>query len=255
MIAKALLADGSPQSHALAVIHSDAGLLRITQGEFVSEGLAPPLLFEQYIDHGSCLFKVYVLGNHEVMVTRPSLQLSTYQSEEENLVKIEDPRDIEHTVDVSNSLKGDSMQEELAGSSPPNPQLEDLERFKIQPPEVEVVSRVSAYPRSRSWGKYDLAPRGHGVPAPPEWLWRGIASKLRTALRLSLFNFDLIVPLAPAPHQTGLVDPSSSTAKEGLVHLIDINYFPGIEKLPNYEALLVQFFLDLKSATRQSADR
>ncbi|KAH7617751.1 hypothetical protein Ndes2526B_g07618 [Nannochloris sp. 'desiccata'] len=255
VIVKALLADGGPSSHALAVIHSDAGLLRITQGEFSSEGLALPLLFEQYINHGGCLFKVYVLGNHEVMVTRPSLDLSSNEREEESVVGIEQFRDNIDTIDVSTSLEGGSMQGVEVGTSPPIPKREELERFKIPPPDVEVVSRVSAYPRSRSWGKYDLAPRGHGVPAPPEWLWRGIASKLRTALCLSLFNFDLIVPVAPAPHQAGLVDPCSGTAEEGLVHIIDINYFPGIEKLPNYEALLVQFFLDLKSATSQSSKR
>lgn len=254
MMVKALLADGSPESHALAVIHTDTGLLRIIQGEFLSDGLALPLLFEQYIDHGSCLFKVYVLGNNEVMVTRPSLHLSTNESEEEKLTEIKDSRNTIDSINVSSSVEGDSTHEGVAGTSPPIPQLEELERFKIAPPDVEIVSRVSAYPRSRSWGKYDLAPRGHGVPVPPEWLWRGIASKLRTALCLSLFNFDLIVPLGPAPRQAGLVDPCPSTAEEGLVHLIDINYFPGIEKLPNYEELLVKFFLDLKSATRKNSE-
>ena len=113
---------------------------------------------------------------------------------------------------------------------------------------------MSAYPRARSWGKYDLAPRGHGVPVPPEWLWRGIAEKIRTQLGLSLFNFDLIVPLTPKKDQAGLVDPKSTVATEGLIYLIDINYFPGIEKLPNYEALLVQFFNDLREQQHKSSE-
>jgi inositol-1,3,4-trisphosphate 5/6-kinase / inositol-tetrakisphosphate 1-kinase len=253
ILAKTLFADGSPSSHALAVVHSDAGLLKITQGDLKDEGLALPLLFEQYIDHGLCLFKVYVLGNHEVLVTRPSLNLPQQKIEEEEkkllLNSIEETEGTGSDKDPSVFL-GEELEvevvEALAGTSPPVADLEKLEKMKIPLPDLEIVSRVSAYPRSRSWGKYDLAPRGHGVPVPPEWLWRGIASKIRTALGLSLFNFDLIVPLAPAPHHSGLVDPASITAEEGLVHLIDINYFPGIEKLPNYEALLVQFFNDLR---------
>jgi inositol-1,3,4-trisphosphate 5/6-kinase/inositol-tetrakisphosphate 1-kinase len=248
MLAKSLYADGSPSSHALAVINSDAGLLRITQGELQSDGLVLPLLFEQYIDHGTCLFKVYVLGDHiEVMVTRPSLNLpspSISDEKKELLDTLEKEEEEGEECGIDDAG--------LVGTSPPVPQLEELESFTIPPPDVEVVSRVSSYPRCRSWGKGDLAPRGHGVPPPPEWLWRGIAAKIRAAFGLSLFNFDLIVPLAPAEHQRGLVDPKSTTAVEGLVHLIDINYFPGIEKLPNYEALLVQFFNDLRDKRRSS---
>ena len=174
------------------------------EGTAAPSGLSLPLLVEQYVDHGSCLFKVYVLGEEAVMVTRPTLNLETEEK-------------------IENST-----------------------------PHVEVMSRVSAYPQSRSWGKYDLAPPGHGVPAPPEWFWREISSRIREILKLTLFNFDLIVPLHPPPHQAGLLqqDAADSSAgvavEEGLVHLIDINYFPGIEKLPNYEALLVRFFERLR---------
>jgi inositol-1,3,4-trisphosphate 5/6-kinase/inositol-tetrakisphosphate 1-kinase len=236
VLAKSLFADGSGSSHSLAVIRSDAGLLKITQGELKSEGIELPLLFEQYIDHGKCLFKVYVLGNHEVMVTRPSLHLDDQVDDKEIAGEIEEEKTINAHMEES---RREPIEE--AGTSPPVLQLEERRnKFEIAPPDVEVVSRVSAYPRCRSWGKDDLAPRGHGVPSPPELLWRGIAAKLRSELGLTLFNFDIIVPLT---------QPVDSTF-EKLVHVIDINYFPGIEKLPNYEALLVQFFLDLKNESK-----
>lgn len=191
------------------------------------------------------------------MVTRPSLHLETEEETEEeekepqelanasprheapHLQAIEHPSEGPHSPrgtksadalperTIDTTVKGETGVE--SGGNAPKPAL-------------EVVSRVSAYPRCHSWGKYDLAPRGHGVPAPPEWLWRRIASDLRRVLNLTLFNFDLIVPLEPLPRQAGLVAPASPAAEEGLVHLIDINYFPGIEKLPDYEALLVRFF-------------
>ena len=137
---------------------------------------------------------------------------------------------------------GDSLSEDTVPTEEINVEEEGNHAENVPKSALEVVSRVSAYPRSHSWGKHDLAPQGHGVPAPPEWLWRRIASDLRRALNLTLFNFDLIVPLEPSPRQAGLVLPASPAAEEGLVHLIDINYFPGIEKLPNYEELLVRFF-------------
>jgi len=150
------------------------------------------------------------------------------------------------------------MDDELEGTSPPAPTIEALAAMEAQPPlPLEVVSRVSAYPRSRSWGKSDLAPVGHGVPTPPEWLWKGKAEQLRATLGLTLFNFDVIVPRHPPAHQQGLLFPApldgSGEAQEGLVHLIDINYYPGIEKLPNSEVLMVRFLQKIGDET-QSTD-
>lgn len=159
-----------------------------------------PVLLEQYVNHGECLFKVYVLGDQHVMVTRPSLHLKSFPS---------------------NKNGGECISDNS----------------------IEYFNRVSAYPRSRSWGNEDLAPEGHGVPTPPQWLWKGIAKHLRKILGLTLFNFDIIVPLEPPPGQEGLVKQRSP---DGLIHLIDINYYPGVEKLPNSEQVIVQFLCSLR---------
>jgi inositol-1,3,4-trisphosphate 5/6-kinase/inositol-tetrakisphosphate 1-kinase len=142
-----------------------------------------PVLLEQYVDHGECLFKVYVLGDQQLIVTRPSLHLRL---------------DGGHPV-----------------SAPDGP---------LQP-----VNRVSAYPSSRSWGDASLAPPNHGVPTPPEGVWKGIARTLQERLGMSLFNFDLIVP----------------RGEERLVHLIDVNYYPGIEKLPDSSSVLIRYIESL----------
>lgn len=141
-LAKSLWADGRAGSHDIAVCWSVEGLR-----ELCSSLKAPtklPVLLEQYVDHGECLFKVYVLGNQHVLVTRPSLHLETLDN-----------------------TRGESLQS---------------------------VNRVSAYPSSRSWGSASLAPPDHGVPTPPERVWRGVARELHEQTGLSLFNFDLIVP-------------------------------------------------------------
>ncbi|KAI3697699.1 hypothetical protein L6452_30796 [Arctium lappa] len=54
------------------------------------------------------------------------------------------------------------------------------------------------------------------------------ANRLRQALGLQLFNFDMIMD-----------------EKGGGYLVIDINYFPGYEKLPCYETVMTDFFLNL----------
>lgn len=56
-----------------------------------------------------------------------------------------------------------------------------------------------------------------------------VGQGLRQALNLNLFNFDLI---------------RDSEDKDGYF-IIDINYFPGYEKLPSYEYFLTDFFKDM----------
>lgn len=50
-----------------------------------------------------------------------------------------------------------------------------------------------------------LLPQGHGVPSPPAWLLQALAQRLRSKTGLSLFNFDVIVPMhlhRRRPHAT-----------------------------------------------------
>lgn len=222
IIAKSLWADGRPGSHDIAVVWTDTGLQRLIYPEDATQ-LKPPVLLEQYVDHGNCLFKVYVLGDQKVMVTRPSLHLET-----------EDHESRAADADISRS------------GSPPAPTAEEIASLRVPPPDIEYISRVSAYPRSRSWGKEDLAPKGHGVPTPPDWVWRGIATYVQDTLGLTLFNFDIIVPLHPPTGMRALVQTNPSMIERGLIHLIDINYYPGVEKLPNSEKIIVQFLNGLR---------
>jgi len=202
IIAKSLWADGRPGSHAIAVVWSEDGLRKLLVPD-AQDGsdLSAPVLLEQYVNHGECLFKVYVLGDQMMMVTRPSLHL-------------------------------------------------DMNECKTCV--MEPVSRVSAYPRSRSWGKGDLAPKGHGVPTPPQWAWKAIARTLKHNLGLTLFNFDIIVPLHPPAGLNGFVSDTNAADTMGLLHLIDVNYYPGVEKLPQSELVICNFLDNLLGATRKN---
>jgi inositol-1,3,4-trisphosphate 5/6-kinase/inositol-tetrakisphosphate 1-kinase len=64
---------------------------------------------------------------------------------------------------------------------------------------------------------------------PPQPFIVDIASGLRRAMKLNLFNFDVI-----------------RDSRYGNRYLIiDINYFPGYAKMPGYESVLTDFFVDL----------
>lgn len=128
--------------------------------------------------------------------------------------------------------------------------------------------------------------QGHGVLSPPGWLIQELAQRLRQHLGLNLFNFDVIVPLAQRHGGSNGANCSSSGnhgmagahhgvcsgGREGnacsggsaeacqqrqqqeqqqlVYHVIDINYFPGYEKLPGYEDLMVQFLQSIWGGER-----
>ena len=70
-LAKSLRADGSPDSHKVAIVHDQDGLACIATGGV--PGLSPPCVIQEYVNHGGCLFKVYVVGNDVVVTRRESL--------------------------------------------------------------------------------------------------------------------------------------------------------------------------------------
>ncbi|XP_022947125.1 inositol-tetrakisphosphate 1-kinase 1-like [Cucurbita moschata] len=64
VIAKPLESDGSAKSHQLSLVSNDNGL----------KGLNPPIVLQEFVNHGGVVFKVYVVGECVVCVTRKSLQ-------------------------------------------------------------------------------------------------------------------------------------------------------------------------------------
>lgn len=228
---------------------AEAGLRKIVEHSGNAEdGMPLPVLIEQYIEHGTCLFKIYVMGESQVMVTRPSLSIEDKVSSPATPLLFNAMEAERSKGSLSNGRKRLEEHPKIQKTS-----TDHLVDISIPTLDIEMISRVSAYPRSRSYGKGDLAPKGHGVPKPPEWLWRELSVRLRDALGIRLFNFDIIVPSNPPEGYRGLLgsDESKQVTKEnreqGLIYLIDINYFPGIEKLPDYEKLMVNFLQSIEN--------
>ncbi|KAK9810418.1 hypothetical protein WJX72_010392 [[Myrmecia] bisecta] len=103
---------------------------------------------------------------------------------------------------------------------------------------LQSMARVSSY--------HSHTQSGH-ISDPPGWFVEGLAAQLRQRLGVSLFNFDLIRPSEALPCLQDGAGPCGAPC-DYLV--IDINYFPGYEKLPNYEDIMVEF---LRTLVQQQA--
>ncbi|KAH9318049.1 hypothetical protein KI387_019818, partial [Taxus chinensis] len=63
VIAKPLVADGSVKSHKMSLVFNPEGLHK----------LKPPLVLQEFVNHGGVIFKVYVVGDYVKCVKRKSL--------------------------------------------------------------------------------------------------------------------------------------------------------------------------------------
>ncbi|XP_057799144.1 inositol-tetrakisphosphate 1-kinase 1-like [Salvia miltiorrhiza] len=63
VIAKPLVADGSAKSHKMSLVYNRDGLSK----------LKPPVVLQEFVNHGGVIFKVYVVGEYVKCVKRKSL--------------------------------------------------------------------------------------------------------------------------------------------------------------------------------------
>nr|GLL48687.1 inositol-tetrakisphosphate 1-kinase 1-like [Ipomoea trifida] len=173
VIAKPLVADGSAKSHKMLLVFNKDGLCK----------LKPPIVLQEFVNHGAVIFKVYVVGDYVKCVKRKSLPDVT----EDNLGCLEGYFSFSQ---VSNCRTNEKNVDKYCKMM----NLEDAE-------------------------------------LPPLSFLTEIARGLRRATRLHLFNFDVI--------------RDNKVGNRYLV--IDINYFPGYAKMPNYESVMTEFFWDVLS--------
>ncbi|XP_050874592.1 inositol-tetrakisphosphate 1-kinase 3 isoform X2 [Lathyrus oleraceus] len=166
LVAKPLVVDGSAKSHELCLAYDELSLSK----------LEPPLVLQEFVNHGGLLFKIYIVGEAIKVVRRFSLP---------NVSKNE-------LLDV-----------------------DGLFRFP----------RVSCAAASADDADLDPNIAEH----PPRPLLERLARDLRRRLGLRLFNIDMI-------REHGTKD---------VFYVIDINYFPGYGKMPEYEHIFINFLLSL----------
>ncbi|KAJ4728644.1 Inositol-tetrakisphosphate 1-kinase [Melia azedarach] len=173
VIAKPLVADGSAKSHKMALVFNHEGLNK----------LKPPIVLQEFVNHGGVIFKVYVVGDYVKCVKRKSLP--DYSEEK---------------------LKG------LEGGSMLFSQISNLSSTATANNDVKTMEL-------------------NDTEMPPQGFITDISRGLRKAVKLNLFNFDMIR------------DTRIGNGNRYLI--VDINYFPGYAKMPGYETVLTDFFCDI----------
>ncbi|KAK8518891.1 hypothetical protein V6N13_017843 [Hibiscus sabdariffa] len=173
LVAKPLLVDGSAKSHELSLLFDWSSLSK----------LEPPLVLQEFVNHGGILFKIYIVGDAIKVVRRFSL-----------------------------------------------PNITKCQLAKV--PGIFPFPRVSS--AAASADDADLDP--HIAELPPRPLLERLSKELRHRLGLRLFNIDMI-------REHGTRD---------IFYVIDINYFPGYGKMPDYEVIFTDFLLNfMKSKYRK----
>ncbi|GLI61578.1 hypothetical protein VaNZ11_003963 [Volvox africanus] len=224
LLVKPLWTDGREGSHGLAVLHDMAAMGKVLYGD-VSSSLKPPLVVQQFVDHGGVLFKVYVLGTRTVVCLRPSLGDSQFGQE----ARREGVQSLPRISCKSSYAKGSPEDKLSAGIV-----YYTAARVSEHLTDEEGCGGAEMRPWRRdqvvSAPDISLSPEHVMHPAaPPDWVTRALAGMLRDKLGLQLFNFDMICPA------------NQSSQHERLYYVVDINYFPGVDKIPDFERIFVDF--------------
>jgi hypothetical protein len=259
-LAKALTCDGSAHSHHVAIIHDEYGIGSLYRGEV--QGIELPCVLQQYVNHGGFLFKVYVVGDSVSVSTRRSLpdfpptsapawnpdrievhevtaatvtaltpaiaiaeiRASSPQVSTEGSVGVlsvprvsrfdpdDDTEQISEDGGSFRALHGKSSLDNSlkAAHFPHHARLTRTELANAS--SVESLSDLNADSLDPPYSSAYLV-------QPSQEVLREIGLELRSKLGLDIFNFDLL---------RRKDDP------DGELLVVDINYFPGISKMPGY---------------------
>ncbi|KAL6985752.1 Inositol-tetrakisphosphate 1-kinase [Sarracenia purpurea var. burkii] len=93
VIAKPLVADGSAKSHKMSLVFNQDGLNK----------LKPPIVLQEFVNHGGVIFKVYVVGDYVKCVKRKSLP----DVSEEKLCSLEGSLSFSHVSNLTTLERND----------------------------------------------------------------------------------------------------------------------------------------------------
>ncbi|CAI7903387.1 unnamed protein product [Closterium sp. NIES-53] len=196
VIVKPRIACGAAASHAMAIVFSEDA--------FATLSLPSPSVIQEYVDHGACQFKCYVLGEAFFAAERRS------------------------TPDAAPLLLQQQGQAHGKVGQQQQEEEEEEQRAKVSaaPAAISFDSLKSlpmAFPSQPSEQQQQQQP-----PLPPlgavggfnEAVARRAADLLRSALGLTLFGFDVLVQEGTGEHV-----------------VVDVNYFPSFKDVPDHLAI------------------
>lgn len=181
-----------------------------------SEGLSPPLLVKTSTGH-----EMLVVHSWEDLVPA----ISKVQETSDHLESAWNPVVLQEYIPHSSQLHKVYV---MGGAS-----------FVVRRPTLTSEQLSVLAEDSKSWEQLldRISHASAGPGSNPDDLdlavWQEVSAVLRNCLGLSLFNYDVVVADAGA----GGADVRC--------YIVDINYFPGVQKVPNYEHEFMQFLVSL----------
>ncbi|GJP49625.1 hypothetical protein CLOM_g8811 [Closterium sp. NIES-68] len=200
VIVKPRIACGAAASHAMAIVFSaDA---------FATLALPSPSVIQEYVDHGACQFKCYVLGEAFFAAERRSTPDAAPLLQQQGETQQQQPQGggaSEAPAAISfDSLKSLPMAFPSQPSATPQPPLQ----------QQQGVTKPGIPSGAAQEGKSPLG------AAFNEGAACHAADLLRTALGLTLFGFDILVQKGTGEHV-----------------IVDVNYFPSFKDVPDHLAI------------------
>ncbi|CAA0825467.1 Inositol-tetrakisphosphate 1-kinase 1 [Striga hermonthica] len=120
VIAKPLVADGSAKSHKMSLVYDRDGLAK----------LKPPVVLQEFVNHGGVIFKVYVVGEHVKCVRRKSLP----DVDEENLETLKGSLSFSQVSNLNSLEKGRDTYYKM---------MMDLEDCKTEDPPTSFLAEIA----------------------------------------------------------------------------------------------------------------
>ncbi|KAG2501672.1 hypothetical protein HYH03_000175 [Edaphochlamys debaryana] len=209
---------------------SAAGATELCKDQGGGDGSWLPVVVQQYVPHTDALYKVYVLGRHVRVERRGTLTA-------DQLPGMAAPP--QQADGAAGGAPGGRTRAEHApghGTSGGALVLHGLSAVPL-PSAHEPSAAAAASPSGAGGGA-----GGKGRRCLSDGVLRAVAQELSGRMRLSMFNFDALVPAGAAEageERAGEGEEEGERAARE-VYVCDVNYFPGYDKMGDWEGMMVE---------------
>ncbi|GLI67971.1 hypothetical protein VaNZ11_012306 [Volvox africanus] len=238
-----------------------------------------PLVIQQYVPHEEALYKVYVLGQYVRVERRDSLtlqQLSALQIPQPLPPALANQSGSQQQLDADSDYLAHAATDTATVQLLQNLSAQPQSQRSLKPQQRHAAhsgSRSTVESREAGWETAGDPGLGKAAAASGSTgcldisVLEVVARELSRRMDLTMFNFDVVAPVlglsvvgeaAEPARETGEVssgvtlgalgeDGSNDAGDAGnrigddacVMYVVDVNYFPGYDKLPGWEAHLV----------------
>ncbi|GIL92662.1 hypothetical protein Vretimale_19462 [Volvox reticuliferus] len=268
---------------------NDASVVRNSNGDGVSDGEGDhgggwePLIIQQYVPHEEALYKVYVLGRYVRVERRASLTLQQLgalqiphplpapaanqtECDRQQQQPDADPDYPGHAASATVAAAAAQLLQNLSSQPQPQPPLKPQQRHAAHGESHSAADREGGLEADGSSDSGRAAAASGSTACLDVSVLEVVARELSLRMGLTMFNFDVVVPVPELPELSvagETSEPARKTEEVGdpgtrgemgnddvdaddgvgddacVIYVVDVNYFPGYDKLPGWEAHMV----------------